>query len=232
MKIAIDSANLRLNRKYYTSDASKYCFVPIMKNAHSFGLGYFSSLLDFKEVKNIGNDKEFIIFLRDPMSRWFTGVTEYFYRHYNLEGKLIENPDDYLVTTKDDPYRKHLILDKEVLNFVFNAVRLDYHTDLQIYTLLGLNKHKCVFFNVSDANFSEHLNRFSLHYCKKNPAKVFQDNTKTYPHINSSKGNSFKESLLKQLREYADRNPKLFQNVIDYYYHDYALYRNAKFFRG
>ena len=81
------------------------------------------------EMLDVDSINKIIVILRDPYSRWLTGIGEYFKLYF--EGK--ENVFEYL----DNPLTLHLLA---------NQVAFDDHTISQLYFLQNVPLEKCVFF--------------------------------------------------------------------------------------
>lgn len=189
----------------YGNDISEFCYIPIMKNAHTWGVKFFQENFNFRQIRkpdeahDIPQNKKFIIIFRDPTDRWYSGVAQYFYMHMGL-----------------DPARDYK-LDDHMINLIFNAVKLDGHTDNQISYLLGLNFSNCYFFNFNDKEFEFKLKlftqRINLGTIKKDIAP-----------INQTKNSVLKNSIIKQLLDAQITNPSLFKNVTQFYKPDMQLY--------
>ena len=98
----------RHGHRCITADSTKWAYIPIHKNASSNGREFFVNTCgwnleyDWCEINASGHvndttktkDKQFLIFMREPISRWISGVSEYF----NILGKpLDEGMYDLLV---------------------------------------------------------------------------------------------------------------------------------------
>jgi len=114
------------------------CYNPIPKNAST----YIGSLL-LRNGWNVDNhltsdmaEKTTIVLLRDPITRWVSGITQYLFSALVHRGATVSD------IIKDwNLVRKWLILD----NMVF-----DDHTEKQTYFLNGIDLDQCVFFDASD----------------------------------------------------------------------------------
>ena len=128
------------------SDNKNIAYIPIPKNASQFGMKYFCegyNLIDKQDWsdKDI-KDKNFIIFLRDPVQRWLWGISEFIYQEkYNYNRPL---------NLEDD----------SILSLLFSGANFDAHTTPQMYFFEGLNLVNCYFFDIDDRNFTGKLNFF------------------------------------------------------------------------
>jgi len=82
-----------------------------------------------EEILNLDSINKIIVILRDPYSRWLTGIGEYFKLYFEEKEKVFE----YL----DNPLTLHLLA---------NQVAFDDHTVSQLYFLQNVPLEKCVFF--------------------------------------------------------------------------------------
>jgi len=218
MIITIGRESASRPQKIYHKD--NFLYLPIQKNASSWGIDFFSNikwdeilLNDSVKQDQFIMDKNIIVFLRHPMDRWYSAVAEYF------------SALDY--TTEDNEY----ILDEKILNLIFDAVRIDGHSDLQIKWLLGLHLNKCTFFNIGDPLFEYKLHRF-LHQ-KKLTTKL-QPLSKFKP-THTTNINFMKTTIIKQLKQHAENKPYLLHNISAFYRPDFELFywlsNNQLFFK-
>lgn len=127
----------------FTKHNSNYVYIHIPKNASSWGDQLFVNQLNFtKEVTwNIKKDKskKFICFLRDPVTRWLSGIAEYF--NINHQGKIVP--------------------DKQTFDLIFDAVIFDRHTMPQSSFLEGLSPNDNLhYFSMDDTNFNINVINF------------------------------------------------------------------------
>ena len=91
------------------------------------------------------SDYRFLVSLRDPYSRWLSGVSEWIVRHGIVN---IEDPN---------VFRQH-----EFIKFLLNAKALDSHTEHQVHYIAGINPARIDFLLV-DKDYSQTL----LKYCQE-----------------------------------------------------------------
>lgn len=197
------------NRTYkpievWGNDFSNFFYIPILKNANTWGKHFFSKNCNFNkstlhlDVKQL-RQKKFIIFLRDPLERWYSAIAHY-----------LTMMDEFDVTTE------YSLTNKEC-KLLFSGINLDGHSNLQIQSLRGLHTNRCIFFNIANTDFVERLHRFIVKCNLINHVEYIEP-------INTSIGNVFKMSIISQLKYFAKNNPDSLQRVKDFYMLDYKLY--------
>ena len=212
-------------RRFITNEISQYCYIPILKNAHSFGIRIFADFADFTEVPRLKTDKKYIVFLRNPINRWYSAVAQYVSMNFNDDGQILSY-DEVKNTDINNQTRKKIVLDTFILKLFFDAVRLDTHSDLQLKELYGINTHNCVFFNLDDSEFN-----FNLLHFMKTKMKCRVPNEFTNQHqINFSKFSSFKTDIIRQLQDYTILHPKALSSVNFYYREDFELIKDINFY--
>lgn len=187
---------------FLSSNHSEFAYIPILKNAHTFGSHFFNLVDNYHEIENF-RDKKYIVFLRDPFKRWYSAVTQWFYSQ-----EVNENFE----------------IDPITLKLIFSAVCLDSHGDLQIKYLNGLSLSRCVFFNTDDDNFEYNLFHFVKHVLNKDlPKDPIQD-------YNIGTINPVKNNIRTQLKLAIDKNPKYYNNIKHFYMPDLKLLRTVNFY--
>ena len=189
MIITLGKESIIHPNEYYQKD--NFIYLPMQKNASTWGKEFFTKIkwdkILYTNKENYEQSlvgKDIIIFLREPINRWYSAVAQYF------------DLQEYII--KDQEY----ILDKKLLDLIFSAVRIDNHSDLQIKWLLGLCLNKCTFFNIDDPLFEYSLHRF-LHknslITTLEPLSKFKPTHTTETHI-------MKTSIIAQLKEQTKNN--------------------------
>lgn len=194
-----------------------YVYIPIYKNASIYGDKFFShkgwdrkSIFTLEEYHSNLINKKIIVFLRDPVERWFSGVAQYFYE------KEKRNENSIFTFTEDQ------LID------IFSGVRLDHHTEPQTAWLLGLDLGKITFFNLNDENFPSKLtgwiNTHSNNKLRLPGIKhlIFKTQIVQY---NTSTSSSLKKRLTKELKIYAEAYPQKLDAVKHFYRSDMKLYK-------
>jgi hypothetical protein len=143
--------------------------------------------------------------LRDPVDRWFSGVTEYFFRFHQ------------------DVMQKE---NQEVIKFICDRKFFDEHTELQINFLEGLDTDQITFFYMDKdliANLEHFIsNKFSLLNHKRQYIKKLRNNYMYY----SPEKLRF-ASLLKQ---YAQEDLNFIESLKSFYKHDIELISRIRFY--
>jgi len=194
--------NKHLDYDLYSTKNSNYIYVPILKNAHSFGVEYFKNIAGFELTTDLQN-KTLIIFLRDPIKRWISAVTQWFYMNVPGEDQTL----DY-------------IIDPVMMKMIFSAVVLDAHSSKQSDLLDYINLENTVCFNVDDINFTENLNHFistfmNLPLPSTQPKKV-----------NVSSEKPFKNHIIKQIETELQNNKSRMDNLKLFYQADLRYYKS------
>lgn len=132
-----------------SSYSAKWAYVPIHKNASSIGIEFFSKKCGWKSYigkhrEVFTKDKNFLIFVREPISRWISGVSEYF--------NIMRNANH-----KDNT---PLPLDDMIYDLLVDGVSFDVHTEPQATFLYNLPYRKCKLI-LMDENFTSNVKDFA-----------------------------------------------------------------------
>lgn len=180
-------------------------YIPVLKNAHSWGKQFFSHNFNCNEKVYIGSeninlykDKKFVVILRDPIERWISAVTQYLLN--------FDNPVEML----DNPVIFKLITD---------GIVLDVHAIPQRHDLIGLDDSKTIFF-MCDENLERNVNLFSLAFYKKPTESVGNYNR----HID----NEQKTFLYPKIKNMVLQDSTLLNKLKEFYLMDYALIAHVK----
>ena len=208
---------MRLNRysQYFfhgwgdvlTREDFAYGYIPIPKCASTLLKNYFGQNFNFTKDFNYKNlkNKRYVVCLRDPIDRWFSGVTEYFFRFH---------PD---VMQKEND---------EVIKFICDRKFFDEHTELQINFLEGLDTDQITFFYM-DKNLIPNLEHFvSCKFYDLNHNKVDVKKLRNNYMYYSPKKIRF-NSLLK---EFSNENPNFIESLKSFYQHDIDLIKRVRFY--
>lgn len=189
--------------KFFGSQESNYCYRAIEKNAHLWGKEYFKIAANFSETEDF-LDKKYIIFLRDPIRRWFSGMAEWF----------------YLNTEHDVNY----VLDKHILKLIFTTVEFDYHTDTQISFLEGLERKDFIFFDINDHNFMINLNHFTQTKMNLRPPKNLNK-------IHFIEENQYKMKIFEQLQRAYHTTQEYNISLRTKLFTEIQLYENSHYYK-
>lgn len=220
---------------FYESNDGSYCYIPIPKNASTFGTHIFKELLNFKEIQlqslvdNQGHvwkadkKKHHIVILRDPLDRWFSGVAQY------LTETRREFSEKNIKYFNDD-----FILDPLHVKMFFSHLSFDSHTMTQVsyinHYFPELLSTKTTFFYVkvsedyiSNLEFKTNFEYFVY----KNLGEKISSNP-----LHTSKESKFKSKIKDQLKCFYDNN-KHYKNILDnYLQHDYDLLKTVRLYQG
>jgi hypothetical protein len=190
-----------------TVEDFEYGYIPIPKCASTLLKNYFTQNFNFTKGFNYKNfkNKRYVVCLRDPIDRWFSGVTEYFFRfHQDIMQK--ENSD--------------------VIKFICDRKFFDEHTELQRNFLEGLDTDQITFFYM-DKNLIPNLEHFvSCKFRDLNHKRINAKNLRNnYMYYSPEKIRFF--NVLKQ---YATENTNFIESLTSFYQHDYDLIKRVRFY--
>jgi hypothetical protein len=152
-----------------------------------------------------------IVFLRDPVDRWYTGMAEWIHRYG------IFNPN-YTPT-------------EEVLSVLLERVAFDEHTEEQVVFLENIDTNNAVFFRVDD-NLSNNFKHYCEHELNQDPNLVLVQ--KSYSATGKKK--VFKERLKECLTNSIYNNNLNGKKEVcelrlkNYYELDYQLYNSVQYY--
>lgn len=192
---------------FFGNKTSEFCYYPIVKNAHTWGEFLFKKYLNFELTydKNF-NEKTIIIFIREPIKRWFSGAIQ-FLNYLEINGQ---------------PLPENFIFDEINLQIIFSAGKLDAHTELQRTFLQDFDFNKCYFFDVDESSFEEKFTHFIKNYMSIN---VTHDDFIRY---NPMTRHISKINIKNQLEYAYNNNVKYKQQLLKYLSNDINLYNHLK----
>ena len=120
------------------TNGTNIAYINIPKCATSITKAVFQGVQKNYITDDLSNYR-FFVALRDPYSRWLSGVIEWITRHDVVD---IENTD---------VFHQH-----EFVRFLLNAKALDSHTEHQVHYIAGIDPSKIDFLLV-DKNYSQTL---------------------------------------------------------------------------
>lgn len=204
-RIVTKTSKVFIPYKFYGNENSDFVFVPILKNAHNFGIQHFTRVANFHETDDFAN-KTYIIFLREPFKRWLTATAQWF------NNTLPEGTTEFHI----DPL---------MMKMIFSAVAIDGHAYRQIDSFQHLDfQKKSVFFNIDDPDFEYKLKHFTMNRMSARFVK------KPFNKVNEKKGNPLKDHIEAQLLDYANSNPLEKEKIQYYYYLDFDLFKKSHFY--
>lgn len=193
-----------------------FYYLPILKNAQTWGKYFFNKNFNFVFLNNeipyfSTYEKKVIVFYRDPILRWFSGVAEWFSKRL-INGHPL--PKDYKI-------------DQLMMQIIFSAGKIDDHTKLQREAFAGISYDNCIFFDVGDINFTKNL----MHYFV-NVQKI-QVNFTNIEKINILEEYPLKVNIKNQLLEAFNANKKFKEQLLQNFNFDlesYEMLKNKKMF--
>jgi hypothetical protein len=190
---------------FYGNDSSEYCYAPILKNAHTWGKHFFKIYADFHPIQNHAG-KKYIVFLRDPVQRWFSATSQWF--ELNHTGS-----EDY-------------VIDQTMMKMIFSTVKLDAHAMLQLEFIREIPRSSDItFFDLGDPSFESNLKHFLYTYKICRFSKIANEK------INVTEQDNFKSSIIEQLKQAFDKNVKYQDLIYRYYEADYDLIKKSVFYK-
>lgn len=185
----------------------EYNYFPIVKNAHSWGTLFFKKHYNFNYSYDLNLfDNKFIVFVREPINRWYSGVVQWI-AFQTLNGKKLS--EDF-------------VLSEFELKIIFSAVTVDAHSTTQCTFLNKLDFNKCKFFDMDSPDFSKNLKHFLENHMGKN---ITDSDFEKYHVITDM---PLKVNLKKQLQN-AYNNDTIFQKqLLDYHKNDLSTYYRIK----
>lgn len=185
----------------------EYGYIPIPKSASTYLKNYFINNYNFTynfNYKHLRN-KRYIVCLRDPLDRWYSGVAEYFYRFHK----------DFIVNPSTD-----------IIKFICDRKLFDEHTELQRNFLEGLDTNLITFF-YADKELVKNLEHFvtpkfaNIKSNNINPQSLF---------VNSMDWIPEKVSLTQGIKKFISENPKYIDEIKSFYEFDYELIKRVRFY--
>ena len=192
----------------------------IPKNASTFLVDNLVKL-DWEHVNYedyLESNIKTMVVLRDPISRWISGLVEYlFLYHRNILDNIIDPfTFDYLP----------LLGEKLAISLIFEKIVFDDHTDRQCSFLHNVNIDNTVWFRF-DNNLNKNISYFLNSVGLKN-------NLLDAEKVNSSEGDdsiSMHKRKLKELFEYIISKDQFKRNTIEQWlWCDIELYNRVKFY--
>lgn len=180
----------------------QYLHIPV--NASSWGkMIFLHAGFSIDRANHINNEYSGIVFLRDPIQRWLSGMATW------LTARL----PDY--TGLLDIRGNHALLD-----VLYSTVRFDEHTEQQTYFLTNLDTGKMKFWFVQP-NLSHSMNQYFR--------KSFNIDISRFPIENASTIEGGKLIPRNYFKFELEKNSCYLQRVKDFLYADYKFISGVKF---
>jgi len=183
----------------FTRHDVEYVWFHIPKNASTFGDEIFVNNLKFKleyDFSIIEQNKKIVCFLRDPVDRWLSGMSQYIYFTHSRD--ILDNPN--------------------FVKVLFDGLCFDRHTAPQSLFLNNVKRQKLIFFDLDDSNFEESLRTFiSNNITKKVIPKI--------PKLNDTTSRPDQIEIRNILKEKLYENQQFQENLQRVLVTDFILYK-------
>lgn len=192
---------------------SDLCWINIPKNASSWTQTLLAHEFlwyehDYHEQPELQYKKK-LICLRDPVERWVSGITEFFFQYY---------PKVELDQIND-----------LTLWLIYDRIAFDDHTEKQSLFLEGLDPENCVFFRCDHSYSKNFLDYFvSIGYLDKTYIVPECVNAHRYDHSLIE----IKKPIYNFFQSRVENDHKLRQSIAQYCQADYNLLKNADFYHA
>lgn len=210
------------------SNQHLYKFIPIQKNA-SFWAGDILQDLGW----NIGNifekdhnlTQEYnIVILRDPITRWCSGITSYLRKHHWMFASNIFKLSELRELTDEE--FTDFIDESPIIQLLFQKVSFDLSTERQIYFLHNLDPKKTVYFYL-DENFSKNFAKFFKEELKiENDFDCYPPENVTFEETQDTPASI----LCRNFHKVIDKDPFYLNALKKYYEKDFNFIDSVKFY--
>lgn len=196
---------------FFGNENYRFYYFPILKNASSWGHEFFTKNFNFvykggTKFTLDEENKKAIIFFRNPVERWFSGVTQWFMlNRLNFTDNTVIIPEDYKI-------------DEVLMKLIFTVGGIEDHSKTQMETMTNLNFYRCHFFDVGASNFKKNLVTFLE--TEKKVKVIYQD----IPKINTTTEDVFKNNIYSQIKNSYTNNEKLKNSILMYLQPDIDFY--------
>jgi hypothetical protein len=188
---------------------SDYIFIPIPKNASSYTEVILGRQCGMSTHANFIRNpmqlsKKKIVVLREPYSRYISGLIEYL-------------------------YRAEISCDQVDFDDLFKTFAFDEHTSLQVQFLKDIDTDTCIFLKLGSSYSIDlaHLIQHKLHIDQKFPGKNFKGFR-----YNKTSNKPEKVAMLDKLTEYLDNHEEVVLSLKEYLIPDYNLFNNVQFYNN
>lgn len=200
----------------YVNHNLKKFYINIPKNATNWGKlwavkSHFRES-NYHQEQLLEQGYQPIVFLREPIDRWYAGMAEWINRYH------VFHPDTFEFTD-------------QLLSLILERVAFDAHTEEQVMFLENIDTNNCVFFRVND-NLIKNFTHYVEHELGLNPKEVptnkkyeardgFKQDFKTK--LKEATSSSFYQNFLKGQQSGEQR-------LKDYYKVDIDLYNSVQYY--
>ena len=187
----------------FVRHSDQLVYVNIPKNATEYTKLLFDGTPTNFYENTIPEDYRYLIVLRNPIERWYSGLCEYVQRYTTI------NPDSDVFDQFD------------TLKILTTAGASDEHTELQLRFIAGLPSKNAVFFNFDD-NFTTNLTDW-----------FDQNNITYLQSLSGKKRNVTEPrwvTLRNRIKKHVEGNTELFESLNEYLKLDIKLYNSVQYY--
>jgi len=187
----------------FIRQSDQLVYVNIPKNATEYTKLLFDGTLTNFYENAIPEDYRYLIVLRNPIERWYSGLCEYVQRYTTI------NPDSDVFDQFD------------ALKILTTACANDEHTELQLRFIAGLPSKNAVFFNFND-NFTTNLTDW-----------FDQNNVAYPQSLSGKKRNVTEKewiTLRNRIKKHVESNTELLESLNEYLKLDIKLYNSVQYY--
>lgn len=163
-------------------------------------------------------DKIFVVILRDPVDRWFSGVAQWYHNMWIENFKKTVSPN------------APLILDPFTIELLSTIVKIEEHTELQTYWIKNLDSKKNIFFNISDKKFKADFEHFLITKLRLNNSQLSSFKELNKNNKNKTDESSLKSKVIEQLKMKLSARQKA--RILDFYEEDICFIKNCNFYQS
>lgn len=188
----------------YVNHNLKHHYLHLPVNSSNWGKATFASAgFQQNSSNSIDDDYTVIVFLRDPIDRWLSGLSTWLTAALPQYTNLFDIRDNTVA-----------------LDILFRTVRVDEHTEKQKYFLQRLNQDNMKFFMVNET-----LSASVVNYC----ATVLKQTVPVFPRMNESTLPGGKLIPKNYFRSVLESNPRYLKKVKKFFEEDYHFIKSIQF---
>lgn len=191
-----------------TKDQWPYIYINIPKNSSSWTSALLAHWCLCQRDNYFNNqdlqNKTPVIILRDPASRWLSGIGEYINLYH--PGTNLNNINDTM------------------LEWIFDRVAFDDHTEQQTMFIQNINYNNAIWF-YSDDSLSTNFTKWLYSINELNETYI------PSPPENTTQSNGSKIQIKQFFKSRLDSNPKWQYKIRQYFADDYKLIQEVKFYQ-
>ena len=178
----------------------QYLHIPVC--ASCWGKTVFGAT-GFKTNNTLNQNYTTVIFLRDPIDRWLSGISTW------LTYRLPQHTS--LLSVRDN---------SALLDVLFDTVRQDDHTERQLFFLQNVDINRAKFFFINDT-FNESVNKYFV--------QNFSTDISNYPKENQTSLEGGKLIPKQYFRSVLESNTRYLDRVLQFFENDYQFLQKVSF---